>query len=406
MRKPSGEDVTGHELTDSDAFRARLSALLREHRRDRGIRIRALARRSGGRWSAARLRQVESGKVAEVDAAGLAELYGADLSTILPARTTIEIDAAGSVRAAGVIEPFVPGSDTAVLMAYLRLVRRLRQQEEAPVVALRRDDIEVVAAALNQPGERVVDQLGALMGATQVQRKLMVGLFVSGAAVIGLTVTAVAAATVDIGSVDLPAPSVEVVVGVTATDAARETALADTVPAVDATAADATGEDAAAASAVGSESANVPGPTPGIMFAPQMEAPTPTAPDANDGDAPPQPPAPPVPVAAVPAPPAEVPGGGPSVAVERPPVGAGDPSVAVGPPPVEGGDPSVAVGPPPVPDVSSPLVEPEPEPVHDPDPVPQPHSGDEPDPGDEPIVATGPPPLPPPPTAPIVEMGG
>ncbi len=178
--------------TSTEAFAVRLCNLLRERRRADGARLSAIARRSGGRFSTRELRRVERGRLDVADAAELAALYGADLAAILPSRTPIEVDPDGRVRTAGATEEFTPGDPDAMLTAYLRLIRRLRNAERDPVVELRRDDIVVLADVLDEPGESVTDRLGALMGATRVQRRVMVGLFVAGAVVVGLAVTAVA----------------------------------------------------------------------------------------------------------------------------------------------------------------------------------------------------------------------
>jgi hypothetical protein len=193
----SSETISAHVDVSSDAFAGRLSTLLREHRRADGIRLRALARRSAGRFTTRDLREIEAGRSAVDDAVELTALYGADLSSILPARMAVEVDPGGRVITAGVAEEFEPDDVTSLLTAYLRLIRRLRNDERAPVVALRRDDVEALAAVIDEPGERVLDRLGELMSVTQAQRKVMVGLFVSGAVVVGLAVTAVAATTGD-----------------------------------------------------------------------------------------------------------------------------------------------------------------------------------------------------------------
>jgi len=93
---------------------------------------------------------------------------------------------------------FDPLDGTSLLTAYLRLVRRVRRQQSAPEITLRRDDIVVIAEHLASSPEVVIDRLGALMGATRAQRVAMASLFASGALVIGLVGTAAA---------DAPAPS-------------------------------------------------------------------------------------------------------------------------------------------------------------------------------------------------------
>lgn len=98
---------------------------------------------------------------------------------------------------------FDPLDPTSLLVAYLRLVRRVRRQQSSPEITLRRDDVEVLAEHLASTPEVVLDRLGSLMGATRAQRLAMASLFASGALVVGLVGTAAAEAPVP--SAGLPA---------------------------------------------------------------------------------------------------------------------------------------------------------------------------------------------------------
>lgn len=186
----------------SVAFARRLASLLAQRRRQRGTTLRKLARASGRAFTAHELRALEEGR-APIDAqrlSAVAQLYGADLELITRERLPLEVRPAGVLMTGGIAQSFTPGDETSLLTSYLRLVRQLRSAERAPAIELRRDDVEVLADHLGQPGESIVDRLGALMGATVAQRRAMAGLFVSGALVIGLAGGSVAAIGLGSGS--------------------------------------------------------------------------------------------------------------------------------------------------------------------------------------------------------------
>lgn len=195
------ETATGTVDIHSEAFARRLANLLAERRRQRGTTLRKLARASGRAFSAQDLRAFEEAR-AEIDAARLGavvDLYGADVEAIMADRLPLEVRPVGVLVTGGIAQSFTPGDETSLLMSYLRLVRQLRSAERAPSIDLRREDVEVLAEHLGQPGESIVDRLGALMGATVAQRRAMAGLFVSGALVIGLAGGSVAALGVGSG---------------------------------------------------------------------------------------------------------------------------------------------------------------------------------------------------------------
>ena len=156
---------------ESDVFALRLANLLRATRTTNGGTYRGLARASDGRFTREQLRQLEEGTapVDEEVVELVSALYGADLGTILPNRLPVSI-ASGVISAGGVRASFVATNATSLLTAYLRLIRSMRRQKKAPMIALRREDIEVLAEYLHEPGETIVDRLTALMGATLTQR--------------------------------------------------------------------------------------------------------------------------------------------------------------------------------------------------------------------------------------------
>lgn len=193
----------------SEAFAKRLANLLSDQRDLSGRSVRALARSSGGRFTAKELRAIEAGEspLSEPLAVDLSALYGVDLGEIVQERLPLVIRPHGVVSTGGVSASFTPHDSTSLLVSYLRLVRRLRNAEEVPSITLRRDDVESLAAYLDLPGERVIERLAGLMGATRVQRRAMVAMFVAGAVVIGLVGTAAAAIREPVRSSSAPDPS-------------------------------------------------------------------------------------------------------------------------------------------------------------------------------------------------------
>ena len=178
----------------SGAFALRLANLMVATRSAQGRSVRQMARASAGGFSKSQLKELEAGTMSldEDLVERITELYGCDLGAILPNRLAVAVTT-GIISAGGVSTAFTPNDSTSLLEAYLKLVRSLRRQKKAPAVDLRRDDIEVLAGFLHEPGETIVERLAALMGASRSQRTAMAGLFASGAVVIGLVGTAMAA---------------------------------------------------------------------------------------------------------------------------------------------------------------------------------------------------------------------
>lgn len=177
----------------SPAFQLRLANLLVATRTRRGQGVGGMAKASDGRFSKRDLKGFEAGETPldETTIDELASLYRCDLGEILPLRLPVVISA-NRISAGGVHEDYDAADPQALLAAYLSLVRTLRRQKRAPVVDLRRDDVEVLAGFMKTPHETVVHQLATLMHATQSKRTAMVGVLATGAVVIGLVGTVAA----------------------------------------------------------------------------------------------------------------------------------------------------------------------------------------------------------------------
>lgn len=218
----------------SEAFQLRLANLLVATRTRNGLGVGQMVRASEGRFSKRDLKEFEAGTRAldDITVDELATLYRCDLGVILPLRLPVVISA-NRVSAGGVHEEFNGSDPDALLAAYLTLVRTLRRQRRAPVVDLRRDDVEVLAGFLQQPRETVVHRLATLMHATQTKRTAMVGVLATGAVVVGLVGTAAAVGVGD-ASPSEPTDSTTVVVETTLPDTTT-TVVVDTtaVPSTD-----------------------------------------------------------------------------------------------------------------------------------------------------------------------------
>ncbi|MEO5899222.1 MAG: hypothetical protein ABIR68_03695, partial [Ilumatobacteraceae bacterium] len=169
----------------SELFAQLLAGLLSAKRRSNGGSRTAMARQSAGRFNAAELRRFEEGRttLSPEIVAELTGLYDVDLADILPARAVLTISP-GAISVGGKSTSFVGTDDSTLLTAYLQLVRSLRNQRKVPIIVLRREDIESLAAYLDENGEDVLDRLGMLMGATRSQRTSMTTLFSTSAAAI------------------------------------------------------------------------------------------------------------------------------------------------------------------------------------------------------------------------------
>lgn len=180
------------------AFALRLANLLVHTRTRNGLSVSAVAKASGGMFTRHDLKEYErAGRTLTEDVIDeLAQLYRCDLGAILPLRLPVVVTQ-NRVIAGGVHEEYSADDPDALLTAYLMLVRTLRRQKKAPVVDLRRDDIEVLAGFLRDSHENVVHRLASLMHATQAKRTAMVGVLATGAAVVGLVGSAVALEATD-----------------------------------------------------------------------------------------------------------------------------------------------------------------------------------------------------------------
>ncbi len=187
MQPPVQADPGSWATVESPDFAVRLGRLLTTTRRRARTSIGRLAASDPTGFSAAQLTRFELGTLPldeeVVEALGL--LYEADLGRVLPPRLPVAITE-GRLSGAGVSVEFSPGDATSLMLAYLSLIRQMRHQKKVPAIALRRDDVLVLAGYLDMDGADVVRRLSSLMNLGAAQRTTMSMLFAAGAIVIGL----------------------------------------------------------------------------------------------------------------------------------------------------------------------------------------------------------------------------
>jgi transcriptional regulator with XRE-family HTH domain len=152
---------------EPQGWAARLGQALHQTRVQRDVSLRELARESGGRFTARELRQFERGARPAGDLLSrlLADLYELDLDHVVAPRTSLEVDlTAGIVSAGGATARLATGRDPveATLESYLELVWALRRVPGG-TVALRKDDVHLLADVLALDEDAVVDALAELM---------------------------------------------------------------------------------------------------------------------------------------------------------------------------------------------------------------------------------------------------
>jgi hypothetical protein len=175
-----------------DRLARRVATVLVEHRRAHHLRLRTLARRSMGRFSVRDLRRFERARTLLTPALAteVTDLYGVELREAFVNRVALDIRPFGVVSSSTDARSFDPDDTTSVLGAYIELVRACRSDHTTRLLELRRSDIDVLAENLGVSGDIVVDRLAALMGASDAQRRIMAGMYLTGATSISVEAAA------------------------------------------------------------------------------------------------------------------------------------------------------------------------------------------------------------------------
>ena len=145
----------------------RLAELLTSTRLAAGIDIREIEERAAGRFSVGELQLIETGglTLTDEDLRAIAVLYGVDLSGIAPSRAVLEIDRAeGRLVVADSQQRFLPGDDDRqIMLRYLALVYRLRDQTPGLLLPARVGDLDILAQVFGTDPDRVSHELQRLM---------------------------------------------------------------------------------------------------------------------------------------------------------------------------------------------------------------------------------------------------
>ena len=169
----------GHGVRlEPQGWAPRLGRALHQTRTARDVSLRALARESNGRFTTRDLRQFEQGArpAGELLSRLLADLYQLELEEIVPERSALDVDlGAGVITTGGATVSLAPVPDPvqATLTAYLDLVWALRGVKGGQV-ALRTNDVLVLADVLALDEDVVVDGLADLMQCSRGEARTLV----------------------------------------------------------------------------------------------------------------------------------------------------------------------------------------------------------------------------------------
>ena len=155
----------------------RLAELLTTTRLAAGLGFNDIESLAAGRFSVGELQLIETGGLARADEdlRAVASLYGVDLGAVSPSRAVLEIDRAeGRLVVADTQQRFLPGDDDRqIMLRYLALVYRLRDQSPGAVLPARVDDLDILAQVFGTDTDLVRHELQSLMiGASREIRSL------------------------------------------------------------------------------------------------------------------------------------------------------------------------------------------------------------------------------------------
>lgn len=153
---------------------ARLAALLRARRQQENVDVATIAERSFGLFDVHDIELLESGRspLTEETIRSVTQLYDLGAGPVVPGRSRLIVDLdMGTIEADGELSHLPRAEPPAVLERYLALVYVMRGVQPGNKIALRRDDMEVLADALDlSPGD-VESRVAALMTSPVISRR-------------------------------------------------------------------------------------------------------------------------------------------------------------------------------------------------------------------------------------------
>jgi hypothetical protein len=150
----------------------RLGRALRRARRSAGLRRTAAAARLGVTtrllvaWERGTLR------VPDDAAAALVDLYGQRLTALVPAREPVSVDL-GRIAVGSTIKVLASTAHDDVLAAYVELLRAVRAAEPGKAVALRTNDLEVLAATIGADVDDVEARIVELLRCSAAEARTL-----------------------------------------------------------------------------------------------------------------------------------------------------------------------------------------------------------------------------------------
>lgn len=153
---------------------ARLAVLLTAKRRESGVDLVDLSRRSEHRFSPSMLEKIERGVVPLDEAAlhDLVKIYGLESAISLPKRSKLILDLdALRVGVGDTVIPFETSTTDVVLERYVSLLYLLRNEKPGRVLPLRDDDLDVLGSTLDLSVTRLTSDLSAIMGAAATNQR-------------------------------------------------------------------------------------------------------------------------------------------------------------------------------------------------------------------------------------------
>lgn len=177
----------------------RFAALLSNARRANGLDVAELVARSGGRFDAQFLSEVERGRIvlSDPEVEELARLYGVHSEEpIVPERSQLVVDLGGgkmTIGDTGVSVGTGNGEVDQILERYLSLLYIMRGLKPGSDLTLRDRDLAVLAESLEQEIRTLESKLGQLMGSQQTKERtgLLGGRFALPAAGLLVALTAI-----------------------------------------------------------------------------------------------------------------------------------------------------------------------------------------------------------------------
>jgi hypothetical protein len=154
-------------VLDSLVPPASLAALLVAARGKSHLSLEQMEAKSRGYFCVADLVQIEAGILTLNDSQlrGIARLYGVDIATVAPGRSQLIIDRnEGKILMGDTKGKFLPDDDDhQIMMRYLALVYKMRDQKPGVELGPRDNDLDVLATVFGCSTEAVHDELVRLM---------------------------------------------------------------------------------------------------------------------------------------------------------------------------------------------------------------------------------------------------